>query len=283
MTEFGEAWSASLRRGAEAELKGWVDTALGWCDDSDAIAMRHFRRDPVVERKPERSFVTVADTGIERLVRERIAESFPDHGIVGEEYGTQAPGAAVSWFVDPIDGTHNYLRGVPIFATLLGVARDGVLQAAVISAPALGERWYGWRGGGAWAASSRPGAAGPRRLRVSRVGDLGDAQVLYASGTEIEASGRAPGFRGLLRAAWRERGFGEFWGYALVAEGAAEAMVEVDLRPWDCAAPMLLVEEAGGRVTDFEGRRSFEGQTFVATNGRLHETVLASLAGGEPA
>jgi histidinol-phosphatase len=158
----------------------------------------------------------------------------------------------------------------------MAVERDGELQAAVISAPGLGQRWGGWRGGGAWAMSSHF-TGDPRRMTVSRVGDLADAQILYASPTDLERSGRAPGFRALRAAAWRERGFGDFWGYTLLAEGAAEAMVEVDIKPWDAAAPFLLVEEAGGRVTDFSGARSFAGDTFLATNGRLHDEILARL------
>lgn len=292
---FGPDWSASLRRGTDAELRSWVDAALGWCDAADAIAMRHFRRDLQLERKPDRSFVTVADRSIERLVRERIADAFPDHGVVGEEYGATDPagggfgskggddgGGTVRWYVDPIDGTHNFLRGVPVFATLLAVERDGELQAGIISAPALRQRWYAWRGGGAWASGGAGDASetARRRIEVSRVAELADAQVLYASATDIEASGRAPGFRALLGEAWRERGFGDFWGYTLVAEGAAEAMVEVDLWPWDAAAPMVLVEEAGGRVTDLAGRRSFEGGSFLATNGLLHETIRDRLTAG---
>jgi histidinol-phosphatase len=142
----------------------------------------------------------------------------------------------------------------------------------------LRERWWAWRGGGAWAA----GAAGvvgvePRRIRTSRVTALGDAQVLYGSGRDIVASGRVPGFPALLDAVWRERGFGDFWGYALTAEGAAEAMLEVDLSPWDAAAPTLLVEEAGGRVTDLEGRRRIDSGTFLATNGHLHDEIRMRL------
>src|SRR4051812_3028870 len=287
---YGGAWSAGLRRGTDAELRGWVDAALSWCDAADAIALRHFRRDLQLERKPDRSFVTVADRGIERLLRDRIADAFPGHGVLGEEFGADEGTTGVQWFVDPIDGTHNFLRGVPLFATLIGVARDGELQAGVMSAPALRQRWFAWRGGGAWSlggpgdtvepsgpmgsgASGRGGAATPRRIEVSRVGSLPDAQILYASAADIDKSGRAPGFRALLGDAWRERGFGDFWGYTLIAEGAAEAMLEVGLWPWDVAAPMLLVEEAGGRVTDFEGRRTFEGASLLATNGRLHETI----------
>ncbi len=267
---FGTDWSASLRRGTDAELRGWLDVAQAACDEADVIARSHFRRDLTIETKPDRTFVTQADTAIERLIRERLHDAFPGHGLVGEEYGVEAGDASVRWYIDPIDGTHNYIRGVPLFGTLLAVERDGELQAAVLSAPALDERWWAWRAGGAWA---RNRGESPRRISVSRVAALEDAQILYGSGRDIEASGRAPGFDGLLRDAWRERGFGDFWGYALVAEGAAEAMVEVGLSSWDAAAPLVLVEEAGGSATDFEGRRAIDSGTFVTSNGLLHQTV----------
>jgi histidinol-phosphatase len=276
--EFGPAWSASLRRGPEAELRGWVDAALAWCVETDAIAMKHFRRDLGIRQKPDRTFVTVADTAVEQRLRERIGAAFPTHGIVGEELGEHAADAATRWYIDPIDGTHNYLRGVPVFGTLLAVERDGELQAAVISAPALRTRWAAWRGGGAWAFSTIGGAA-PRRLSVSKVESLGDAQVLFTSETDIARSGLLPGVRNVLASAWRERGFGDFWSYALVAEGAAEAMFEVDLKPWDAAAPFLIVEEAGGRATDIDGNRTIRGSTFIATNARLHEQIRTMLAG----
>lgn len=277
--EFGAEWSASLRRGSDAELRGWVDAALAWCDATDGIAMQHFRRDLQVEQKPDRSFVTVADTAVERLLRERIADAYPDHGVVGEELGTEAGAATTRWYVDPIDGTHNYLRGVPIFGTLLAVERDGEIQAAVISAPALRERWFGWRGGGAWATGGSRTA--PTRIRVSGIADLADAQVLYTSPPMLARSGLAPGFPALIDRAWRDRGFGDFWSYMLVAEGAAEAMVEVGLKPWDAAAPALLVEEAGGRVTDLDGGRGVDAPSILASNGLLHEQVCSILAGRE--
>jgi histidinol-phosphatase len=273
---FGPDWSASLRRGTDSELRGWVDAALGWADEADAIARRHFRRGATVTRKPDRTFVTEADTAIEALVRDRVAAAFPDHGVVGEEGGDQAGGASVRWYVDPIDGTHNFMRGVPLFATLLAAERDGELQASVVSAPALRTRWFAWRGGGAWA--QEPGEPA-RRLAVSRIATLAEAQVLYAGTVDVEASGRAPGFRNVLAGAWRERGFGDFWGYALVAEGAAEAMIEVGLSAWDYAAPLVLVEEAGGRFTDYDGERPVDGRTILATNGIIHDTIRAGLAG----
>jgi histidinol-phosphatase len=284
--DFGAEWSASLRRGTDEELRSWVDAALGWCDETDAIALRHFRQDVAVAQKPDRTFVTVADTSIERRLRGRIADAFPGHLVVGEELGADAGDAgaaagdvATRWYIDPIDGTHNYIRGIPIFATLLAVERDGELQAAVISAPALRERWWAWRGGGAWAGGGA--RTEPARIHASRIGHLADAQVLYTSPIDLEGSGKAPGFRSLLEGAWRDRGFGDFWSYTLVAEGAAEAMLEVDLKTWDAAAPTLLVEEAGGRVTDFDGHRRIDSRTILATNGHLHDAVRSVLVGRE--
>jgi len=275
---FGADWSAGLRLGSEAELDGWLALAHAACDDADEIARQSFRRDLEISTKPDRTFVTQADTAIERAIRARIGVNYPDHGLVGEEYGTEAGDAPTRWYIDPIDGTHNFIRGVPLFGTLLAVERDGELQAAVMSAPALHERWWASRGGGAWARGFDDVA--PRRLHVSRVPSLADAQVLYGSGHEIEASGLAPGFRALLGDAWRERGFGDFWGYALLAEGAAEAMVEVGLSSWDAAAPTVIVEEAGGRATDFDGRRVIDAGSFVVSNGLLHDIILERLREG---
>ena len=275
---FGPAWSASWSRASSDELDYWLAFAQAACDAADEIALHHFRRDLDVMTKPDRTFVTVADQAIERLIRERIAGAFPDHGLVGEEFGTEAGEARIRWYIDPIDGTHNFIRGVPLFGTLLALEADGELQVGVVSAPALGGRWYARRGGGAWAVGAI-GMEGPRAIRVSRVGDLADAQLLYGSGHEIEQSGAAPGFHDLLGRVWRERGFGDFWGYTLLAEGAAEAMVEVGLSTWDIAAPLIVVEEAGGRVTDFAGRRTIDASTFAASNGLLHDELLRGLHG----
>ncbi len=163
---FGGEWSASLRRGSDAELRGWLEVAQAACDEADVIARSHFRRDLTIEAKPDRTFVTQADKAIEARIRERLQAAFPDHGLVGEEYGTEDGDASVRWYIDPIDGTHNYIRGVPLFGTLLAVERDGELQAGVMSAPALDERWWAWRAGGAWA---RNRGEAVRRVSVSRV------------------------------------------------------------------------------------------------------------------
>lgn len=272
---YGTEWSAGLRRGTDEELRGWLAVAQAACDEADAITRQHFRRDIQVDRKPDRTFVTEADTEVERRIREHIQGAFPDHGLVGEEYGTEAGSASVRWYIDPIDGTHNFMRGIPLFGTLLAAERDGELQVAVLSAPALDERWWAHRGGGAWARNR--GETTARRMHVSQIRDLADSQVVYGGGRDIVASGRAPGFERLLDEVWRERGFGDFWGYTIVADGGAEAMVEVGLKSWDAAAPTVLIEEAGGRVTDLEGRRSIHSGSFVTSNGPLHDTILERL------
>lgn len=265
---------------SDTEIEAWLAFALSCCDEADALALRHFQRDMIIETKPDRSFVTEVDQAIERRIRERIRAEYPDHGVVGEEFGTEPGQGGVRWYVDPIDGTHNFMRGVPLFGTLIGFEADGELQVGVMSAPALGGRWFARRGGGAWAiAAIGPDAGRPRRIGVSRVTKLADAHLLYGSAQEIAQSGAAPGFTALIGEVWRDRGFGDFWGYALVAEGAAEAMIEVGPKSWDLAAPLVIIEEAGGRLTDLRGERTIHSGTVLATNGRLHDEVLAQLRG----
>lgn len=280
---FGPAWSASLRRVPAAELEAWLALALAVCDEADSLARDGFRRDLRVSTKSDRSLVTDVDEAIEAHIRGRIRAVYPGHGLVGEEYGEEAGAGTTRWYVDPIDATHNFVRGVPVFATLLAAEQDGELQLGVISAPALGERWFAWRGGGAWAtrtdgrtsATRTDGQADRRRLTVSAVARIDEASLAYSSPSAVEPL--APGFRALLRDAWRDRGFGDFWGYALLAEGAVDAMVEVGIHSWDLAAPTIVVEEAGGRVTDFAGNRAFSGPAVVASNGTLHDLLLGRL------
>jgi histidinol-phosphatase len=252
-----------------AELAGWRDLALSLCDEADAMALAGFRRDVETSTKPDRSLVTEVDQAIEHMARARLRSEFPGCGIVGEEEGTEAVGAGLCWYVDPIDGTHNFVRGVPIFATLLAVAFEGEIQLGVVSAPVLRERWIAWRGGGAWRGSDR--------ISVSAVATIEESQLLYGSRTVDMKSGLMPGLDATLAEAWRERGFGDFWGYMLVAEGAAEAMIETGAHPWDWAAPLVIVEEAGGRFTAMAGERAIDGASAVATNGLIHEDLLRRL------
>ena len=243
--------------------------AMQLADAADAIAMRYFRRDLHPQEKPDGTFVTQADTEIEGAVRQQIRQRFPDHGMLAEEQGGDELGRESRWIIDPIDATHSFMRGIPAFATLIALERAGVVELGVISAPAMRERWHALRGRGAW--------SGTRRLRVSKISRLEDAQIFYASRTAFREAGKTRGFDAVVDAAWRDRGFGDFWGYALVAEGAGEAMIEPELQPWDLAAPLIIVEEAGGRLTDFTGRRTYAGGNAVASNGLVHEAILEKL------
>lgn len=273
----GPEASGGLRRATEDELSDWLTAAHEWADLADRIALGAFRSELRIDAKDDGSFVTEADRAIEGLLRSRIIDRYPKHGIVGEEFGSAASGGSTRWYLDPIDGTHNFMRGIPLFGTLIAIERDGEIQAGLISAPALGQRWWASRGGGAWTDGGASGAR--RRLRVSARAGLPETQILYRAVTDMRASRVAVGFEALLSTVWRERGFGDFWGYTLIADGAAEAMMEQDLSPWDLAAPWILVEEAGGRITDFDGERSFARGEALATNGLVHDTVLDLLWG----
>jgi histidinol-phosphatase len=252
-----------------AQLESWRGVALSICDEADRIALAGFRRGIEVDTKPDRSFVTEVDRSIERLARERLRAAFPGCGLVGEEEGSDAAGASVCWYVDPIDATANFVRGIPIFATLLAVSLDGEMQLGAASAPAMRERWIAWRGGGAW--------RGEQRIGVSKIARIEDSHLIY--GSERLRDGQLPGLEATLAASWRDRGFGDFWGHMLVAEGAAEAMIEVGAHPWDWAAPFVIVEEAGGRFTTATGERAIDGPSAVATNGAIHKELLARLRG----
>jgi histidinol-phosphatase len=254
------------------ELAQWRETALRICDQADGLALAGFRRDIAVDTKPDRSFVTEVDRSIESLARERLRAAFPGCGLVGEEEGSDGTGASVCWYIDPIDATANFVRGIPIFATLLAVALDGELQLGVVSAPAMRERWIAWRGGGAW--------RGSERIGVSRIARIEESHLIH--GSEQLRDGLLPGLDATLAASWRDRGFGDFWGYMLVAEGAAEAMLETGAHPWDWAAPSVIVEEAGGRFTTAAGERRIDGQSAVATNGLIHDDLLRRLSGAGP-
>ena len=192
----GPAWSATRARVSAVELDAWLGFAQAACDAADALALLHFRRDLEIMTKPDRSFVTVADQAIERLIRERILAAYPEHGLVGEEYGSEAGAARCRWYIDPIDGTHNFIRGVPLFGTLLALEVDGELQLGVISAPALRERWYARRGGGAWRRMRlrRPGGVGqrPPRLRRPRGSRGTTSPGRTKIGRELAAHVRAP-------------------------------------------------------------------------------------------
>ncbi len=254
--------------GRERLCRELAEFAHALLDETDVLALRHFEAGVTAARKADRTLVTAADTEVERTIRERIADRYPEHGLMGEEYGSEAADAATGWIIDPIDATHNFVRGIGVFATLLACRVDGDLVLGLVSAPAMGERWWATVDGGAW----RRRASGERRIGVSSVPTLAAGQLLY---------GRALGLEGrVARAtsgAWRDRGFGDFWGHMLVAGGSAEAMIEDGVAPWDMAAPHVVVTAAGGRMTDLEGRPSWTDPRVVTSNGLVHDELLRLL------
>jgi histidinol-phosphatase len=240
-------------------------------DQSDAIAMTHFRSPGLAaEWKSDRSPVTLADRGIEEAVRDSVRRRHPELGILGEEEGESGPGG-LRLILDPIDGTRNFLRGIPLFATLLAVERAGEVIAGLVSAPALGLRWRAARGAGAW--------CGERGLSVSGVGTLAEAQLFHGSIGGLREGNPLASLQPLADRVSRTRGFGDFYQHLLVAEGAGEIAVDPTMKPWDIAALQVIVEEAGGRCTTLRGGRSIYEGSLVSTNGRLHDEVLTILTG----
>lgn len=250
--------------------------ALRLADDADAIGMARFGAlDLHVETKPDLTPVSDADRAIERALRDTLATQRPGDAIVGEEFGrtggtTHETGRR--WVIDPIDATKNFVRGVPVWATLIALMDGTEVLVGVASAPALAHRWWAGRGTGSW--TSRSGGA-PRRNQVSGVGGLADASFSYSS---LSGWGdRTASFENLARSVWRTRGYGDFWSHLLVAEGAVDVSAEPEVSIWDVAALVVIVEEAGGQVTGVDGGRSPDASSIVATNGRLHPEVLALL------
>ncbi|MFG2710044.1 histidinol-phosphatase [Streptomyces goshikiensis] len=254
--------------------------ALELADAADAATTQRFRAlDLKVETKPDMTPVSEADKAAEEIVRAGILAARPDDAILGEEYGLEGSGPR-RWVVDPIDGTKNYVRGVPVWATLISLmteGADGVFRpvVGVVSAPALGRRWWAAQGGGAYAGGALGGT--PVRLGVSKVGSLGDASFAYSSLTGWEEQGRLPGFLDLTRACWRTRGYGDFWPYMMVAEGSLDLCAEPELNLWDMAALAVVVQEAGGRFTSLDGADGVDGGNAAASNGLLHEEMLGHL------
>jgi len=234
------------------------------------IAMKYYTGGFDVTIKPDDTPVTQADREAEQAIVAALGRAFPDWGFLGEEFG--ATGATdVRWIIDPIDGTKNFVRHIPVWATLLALEAHGEVVAGVIHNPVTGELYAARRGGGA--------RLNGRRVAVSDVGEMWSATLLHAGLRLYRKAGVWDGLLRLVDATERQRGFGDYLGYALVAEGKAEMYIEVDLKPWDLAPCKIVVEEAGGRFTDLAGTPTIYSGNAVATNGRLHDTALALLAG----
>lgn len=246
--------------------------ALRLADAADEITMSRFlASDLVVDRKPDRSPVTDADTAVEDTVREILAELRPSDDILGEERGGTV-GDGRTWVLDPIDGTKNFLRGNPVWATLIALVDGGEPVIGVVSSPAMPRRWWASAGGGAW--------CGDRRLRVSGVSSLDDAFLSTTDlGSWTEYHSREA-YLALVDACWESRAFGDFWQHVLVAEGALDVSVDPIANAWDLAAIQVLVTEAGGRFSDLQGRPGFANGNGLASNGLVHDAALGVLQAG---
>jgi histidinol-phosphatase len=260
--------------------------ALTLADRADAISLSRYQAlDLEITTKPDNSPVTDADKAVERAIIDAIATKYPSDGVVGEEFGTSGSKDRY-WVIDPIDGTKNFMRGVPTWATLIALVENEEVVASVVSSPALYRRWYASAGGGAFVTegvtkgADAPGASNnvvTRELSVSKVSQLSDASITYS---DFQGWGaRRQAFEKLLDGAWRTRGLGDFWSHMLVAEGAVDVAIEPSLALWDMAALDLIVREAGGKFTSLDGVDGPFGPNAISSNGALHSAIVAALNG----
>ena len=237
-----------------------LDLALRLADAADAISLPRYRTELTIETKPDLTPVTEADRAVEAEIRRMLAAERPNDAILGEEEGAVGSGSR-RWIVDPIDGTRNYARGIPVWATLIALEVDGTVRMGVVSAPALRGRWWAERGGGAFT-NGEP-------MHVSAVGEVEEAVLSFAIETTVPP---------LARYAWHARGLGDFWAHMLVAEGAVDGAVDADgLSEWDLAAVQVIVEEAGGRFSDAAGESRIDSGRAITSNGLLHDELLAAV------
>lgn len=244
--------------------------AQGWLDATDKIALEHFRVDVPYKSKDDGTPVTEADVAIENVLRKAIEETYPEDSVIGEEGGAvENAKSNRRWIIDPIDGTKNFRRGIPLFATLIGLEEEGKIVAGVVSAPALDTRWYARKSGGAF----RDGT----KISASKVKDIAVAEICSGGLGTIAQEGFGHRFEALCRKAARHRAFGDFWGHMLVAQGSMDVMVDPVVNVWDLAALKIIVEEAGGTMTSVSGEDRIDGGSALTTNGNLHDEVLKAL------
>jgi histidinol-phosphatase len=250
-------------------LEEFADFAVKAARAAGEVTLRHFQKLTHVAFKPDRSPVTIADRESETLLRGRIAERFPDHGILGEEFGAERAAARARWVIDPIDGTQSFIRGVPLYGVMLGFLLDDEPLLGVVHFPALQETAVGWKGGGTWWNGAR--------ATVSSVSRLEEATLLATDPLSYASTGKEEGYRRLRRSVRVERGWGDCYGHILVATGRAEIMLDPVLSEWDAAPLVPILEEAGGRFTDWKGKRSARGGEGISTNAALFDAVSALL------
>lgn len=249
--------------------------ALDAADLADRVTIGAFRRPSLqVQLKADQTPVSDADKAAEAAVRELLGRERPADAVLGEEMGLSGSGGR-RWLVDPIDGTANFVTGIPVWATLIGLEVDGRMELGVVSAPALGRRWWARRGEGAYAG---PLGDKAHRISVSQVGRLEDATISSGCIGDFQRPER---MARLAAQAKRDRGFGDFWSHVLVAEGACDVGLDPVVSVWDVAPLQVIVEEAGGRFSDFSGRPRLDGGSAISSNNLLHDVVLAALGGQE--
>lgn len=258
----------------DGDLRADLDFALRLADAADAASMARFdAADLDVRTKADATHVTEADLATERAIRALLEVERPGDGVFGEEYGVTGDSRR-QWIIDPIDGTANYLKGIPMWTTLIALAIDGVPRVGVASQPAIGRRWWAATGLGAW--TDTPSGS-PRRLAVSAIDRIEDSSVSFQSIGQWRDAGRLDALERLTAAVWRDRGYGDAWPYMLLAEGRLELVAEFDVKEYDIAALVPIVTEAGGRFTSFEGRDSLSERSSLATNRVLHDSYLRLL------
>ena len=258
----------------EGELEADLALALRLADAADAASMSRFdAADLEVSLKADASHVTEADLATERAIRAILETERPADGVFGEEYGVTGD-THRQWIIDPIDGTANYLKGIPMWTTLIALAIDGVPRVGVASQPAIGRRWWAATGHGAW--TNVPGGE-PRRLAVSSVDSIAASSVSFQSIGQWRDAGKLDALERLTSAVWRDRGYGDAWPYMLLAEGRLEFVAEFGVKEYDIAALVPIVTEAGGRFTSFDGEDSLSERSSLATNGVLHDDYLQLL------
>jgi len=272
--------SSSTDGKSSSQYSAELAFALTLADRADAISLSRYQAlDLEITTKPDNSPVTDADKAVERAIIDAIAAQYPSDGVVGEEFGSSGSKDRY-WVIDPIDGTKNFVRGVPTWATLIALVENEAVVASVVSSPALYRRWYASAGGGAFVVEggSVKASPAPRKLTVSKVSQLSDASITYS---DFQGWGaRRTNFEKLLDGAWRTRGLGDFWSHMLVAEGAVDVAIEPSLALWDMAALDLIVREAGGKFSSLDGVDGPFGPNAISTNGALHSAIVAALNQG---
>jgi histidinol-phosphatase len=251
------------------EWKSRYEAAVETAEAAGQLALRYFDADVAVEWKQDHSPVTIADRDAESLLRATLLGKFPNDGFLGEEHGDKPGTSGYRWIVDPVDGTRNFVRGIPLWATLVGLEYLGEAVAGVVVVPALGHTYRALRGDGAY--------RGERRIRVSNVDKLADATVFYTGLNWYAKAGRLDDIVQLLLGSQTSRGFGDFYGFVLVAQGSGDLMVDYGVHIWDVAAIQPLVEEAGGRFSDWDGKAGIDRPDVIVSNGKVHEEVLRLL------